>query len=334
MTRATELHRFSSLTGRRAGAAVLAAALSMTPGVFGQQPAAASGKASAQASNRSGSAPADARIVIGPGDLLGVTVYDEPELDQTIRVNDRGDADFMLLGTLHVAGLSTTQAIALVNRLLKERNFLLNPDVSILISEYQTQQASVLGEVKKPGTYDVLGARNLLDVISMAGGTTPLAARTVTIKRRSGLQETVKTDLTNDPDQLLASEVEIEPGDTIIVPRAGIVYVLGEVTRPGAFIMQDEGAMSLGQAIALASGFTHEAAESRARVIRKVPNGFEERTINIKRVFQGKDPDPGLTAEDIVYVPSSAIKSIIARAPTIAQSAASAAVYQGVMQVP
>jgi polysaccharide export outer membrane protein len=309
-----------------AAAAIAASA----PGMYAQQPA----PAPAGAPIPSSPVPNVAQIRIGPGDLIQVSVYDEPSLAQTIRVNDRGDADLQLLGTLHLAGLSTSEAAGLAERLLKQRDFLLDPHVSMLIAEYQTQEVSVLGEVKKPGAYQVLGARNLLDVISMAGGATPLAAATVTIKRRSGLKETVKTNLSNNPDELLASEVPIEPGDTIVVPRAGIVYVLGEVGRPGAFVMQDEGTMSLAQAIAFASGVSHEAAETKARVIRKVGTGFEEQAVNLKRVLEGKDQDPVLKADDIVYVPSSALRSIVARAPGIAQSAASAAVYQGLLAVP
>jgi polysaccharide export outer membrane protein len=275
-----------------------------------------------------------ARIRIGPGDLINVGVYDEPTLLQTIRVDDLGNADLLLIGRQHLAGLSTSEAGVLIQKLFKQDEFLLNPQVTLLISEYNTQGVSVLGEVKKPGNYPVLGDRNLLDVLSLAGGPTPLAANVVTIQRRSGSQETVKTALTNDPDQLLASRVAIQPGDTIVVPKAGVVYVLGEVGRPGAFVIQSDGAMSLAQAVAWAAGVNFDAAQARTRIIRKTHDGFEEQTVNLKRVLEGKDPDPGLKPEDIVYIPASAIKSILARASSVAQSAASAAVYSGVVAIP
>jgi polysaccharide export outer membrane protein len=188
--------------------------------------------------------------------------------------------------------------------------------------------------VKKPGNYPVLGDRNLLDVLAMAGGPTPLAANVVTIQRRSGAKETVRTALKNDPDQLLASRVPIEPGDTIVVPRAGVIYVLGEVNRPGAFVIQTDGAMSLVQAVAWAAGVDFIAAQTRTRIIRKTHDGLEEQVVDLKRVLEGKDPDPGLKPEDIVYVPSSLIKSLLVHTTSIAQSAASAAVYSGVTAIP
>lgn len=275
-----------------------------------------------------------ARIKIGPGDLLQVAVFDEPELAQTVRVNDKGDADLLLLGTLHLAGLPTSEAQTLAENLLKSRDFLLSPHVSIIIAEYQTQNVSVLGEVKRPGVYPLLGARDLPSLISLAGGTTPIASSSVTIKRRSGQQEIVKTALSNNPDEMFASALQLEPGDTVMIPKAGVVYVLGEVGRPGGFVMQDNGSMSLTQAVAFASGVTHAAADTKARIIRKRATGLEDNVVNLKRVLEGKDNDVKLESEDIVYVPSSAIKSILTRAPMIAQSAASAAVYQGVTALP
>ena len=279
--------------------------------------------------------PGDAaRIRIGPGDLINVAVYDEPTLLQTIRVDDLGNADLLLIGTQHLSGLSTSEAGSLIENLFKQGAFLLNPQVSLRISEYNTQSVSVLGEVRKPGNYPVLGDRNLLDVLAMAGGPTPLAGNVVTIQRRSGSQQTVKTALLNDPDQLLESRVAIEPGDTIVVPKAGVIYVLGEVNRPGAFIIQTDGAMSLAQAIAWASGVDFQAAQTRIRIIRKTHEGFEEQAVNLKRVLEGKDADPGLKPEDIVYVPSSLLKSLLVHTTSIAQSAASAAVYSGVTALP
>jgi polysaccharide biosynthesis/export protein len=275
-----------------------------------------------------------AQIRIGPGDLINVGVYDEPTLVQTIRVDDLGNAHLLLLGTQHLAGLSTSEAGALIQNLFKQGEFLLNPQVSLLISEYNTQGVSVLGEVKKPGNYPVLGDRNLLDVLAMAGGPTPLAANVVTIQRRSGSQETVKTALANDPDQLLSSRVAIQPGDTIVVPKAGVIYVLGEVNRPGAFVIQTDGAMSLAQAVAWAAGVDFQASQTKTRIIRKTHDGFEEQVVNLKRVLEGKDPDPVLKPEDIVYIPSSLIKSLLAHATSISQSAASAAVYQGIVAIP
>ena len=120
---------------------------------------------------------------IGPGDLIEVNVYDEADLQQTVRLNDLGDGTLSLIGSVHLAGLTTDQAEALIARKLKEGNYLLAPQVSVFIREYSTQGVSVLGEVKTPGVYGVAGGQSLLDVLAAAGGTTPLAGSEITIQR-------------------------------------------------------------------------------------------------------------------------------------------------------
>jgi polysaccharide export outer membrane protein len=274
------------------------------------------------------------RLRIGPGDLLQINVFDEPELTQSVRVSDNGDADLMLIGSIHLEGLTTSQAKANVEDCLRKVDFMLHPSVSITIQEYGTQGVSVLGEVKNPGVYRVLGSRNLLDLISQAGGTTPIAAGEAVIKRRSGKQEKVKTSLSNNPDQLLMSEVAIEPGDTVVIPRAGIIYVLGEVNRPGAFVMQYNGKVTLLQAIAFASGAKRTSSESKTRLIHQTPVGFQEVQVNVKRMLEGKDPDIPLQPQDIIYIPTSVPKSFLVTAPQLAQSAASAAVFMGIQSIP
>ena len=270
-----------------------------------------------------------ARIRIGPGDLLEVSVFDVPELAQLVRVNDSGIANLTLLGSLHLDGLTTGEAQELIEYRLRRGEFLLDPHVSLIIREYATQGVSVLGEVTKPGVYQVLGTRNLLDIISEAGGTTRFAAQQATVKRRAS-QETLTASLSNDPAELLASELELQPGDTVIIPKAGIVYVLGDVARPGGYVMQNSGRISLLEAVALAQGPIRTAAKKHTRLIRKQASGVQETVLDLKRVLEGRAPDPELQPEDIVYVPPSTPKSLIMRSNVVVQSATSAAVYHAV----
>jgi polysaccharide export outer membrane protein len=268
------------------------------------------------------------RIRIGPGDLLTINVFDVPELNQVIRISEKGDGVLILLGPVHLGSMTTEEAQTLIENRLLKGHYVLDPHVSILIQEYGTQGVSVLGEVKNPGTYPVLGARTLLDVIARAGGTTPLAARQATIKRRTGEHEILQASLANDPGELLAGNVLLQPGDTVFVPKAGIVYVLGNVGRPGGFVMQNDGRITLLQAIALALGVNRTAAQSRIRILHKTSSGFDEASINLKRIVQGKAPDLALKPEDIVYVPSSTAKSVMLSVTTWAQTAAnSASIY-------
>lgn len=277
------------------------------------------------------SAQTDAPWVrIGPGDLVQMSVFDVPELAQTVRIDDKGNGVINLLGALHFAGMTPAEAQTLVANELRNRNLIVDPHVTLLIQEYGTQGVSVVGEVKKPAVYPVLGSRNLLDVIAAAGGLTPLAAHQATIHHRGEDKKPVTASLSNDPSQLLATNVELRPGDTVIIPRAGIVYVIGDVGRAGGFTMQNSGKITLLQAIALAAGVNRTAATSKTRIIRKTTTGFEEAQVDLKHLLQGKAADVALQPEDIVYIPPSSTKSILMRAPGIAQTAASAAVYSAV----
>jgi polysaccharide export outer membrane protein len=266
-------------------------------------------------------------VRLGPGDLLEVRVFDTPELTQTIRVNDLGDASFSLIGHLHVGDLTPDEARDGIAHKLVDGHFLVNPQVSVLIQEYGTQGVSVLGEVQKPGVYSVLGNRTLLDVISQAGGTTMYAGSSVTVKRNSdGTLLTIP--LTRNATNTLASDVRLQPGDKVIIPRASLVYVLGDVGRPGGFLMQNGGRMTVLQAMALAGGQTRTASMDNARLIHKTDSGYTDAHIRLKKIMNGHEPDTELQAEDILYVPNSAAKSLIYRtAPGIVQSASSAAVY-------
>lgn len=270
-----------------------------------------------------------ARIRIGPGDLLHLAVFDVPELTQVVRVSDTGDAALMLLGSLHLDGLTAAEAQALLEDRLQKGNFILDPHVSLIIREYGTQGVSVLGEVRKPGVYQVLGTRNLLDIISEAGGTTPFAAQEATVKRRAS-PEKFTASLSNDPVQLLAHDVELRPGDTVIIPKAGIVYVLGDVGRPGGYVMQNNGRISLLQAVAMAQGVNRTAARKHTRLLRKTASGIDETILNLKQVLEGGAADPQLQPEDIVYIPPSTAKSLVMRTPALMEAATSAAVYQAV----
>lgn len=274
-----------------------------------------------------GSPAHDALIRIGPGDLLQITVFDIPELTQTLRVSDRGDVSPQLAGTLHLAGLTPPEAQALIETTLKERNLVRDPHVTVLITEYVTQGVSVVGQVQKPGVYPALGRRTLLDIVSEAGGITPSAAHEATIQRHNG-GAVLRASLDDDPGELLAANVEIQPGDTVIVPKAGIIYVLGDVGRPGGFAIQNNGSVTLLQALALAGGINRTAAYGKARIVRKSSSGFSAIAIDFKRIAAGKQFDMVLQPNDVVYIPPSALKSALQRTPEILQAAASStAIY-------
>ena len=265
-------------------------------------------------------------LVIGPGDLVSVHVFREPDLDGRLRVKDAGTIALPLVGSVAVAGLAPADAAARIAERYSTGGFLNHPQVSVLIEESATQQVAVLGEVAHPGTVPLASPRSLLDVLAQAGGLLKTADRHVTIRRPSGAPVTVLVP--NDAAADLASaRILVSPGDTVIVPRAGIVYVLGDVGRPGGYLMQDDAQLSLLQALALASGATRTASENSARLIRKHNGVTTEQTLHLKAMEHGKQPDLALQNDDIVYIPFSFTKNLALGASSIAASASSAIVY-------
>ncbi len=265
-------------------------------------------------------------LLIGPGDLLSVHVFRESDLDARIRVKDAGTINLPLIGQVAVAGMPPADAAAAIAKLYLDDHFLNRPQVSVFIEESATEQASVLGEVARPGPVPLTTPRTLVDVLAAAGGLTKTADRHVTIQHRGAPPTTVLVP--NDADaQAGLDTVLVAPGDTVLAPRAGIVYVLGDVARPGGFLMQDESTLSLLQALALASGTTKTAAENQARLLRKRHGTVTELPLRLKDIEQGKLPDVALKNDDVVYVPFSLSKNIALGAGSIAASASSAVIY-------
>ena len=268
-----------------------------------------------------------ARLLIGPGDLLTITVFGVPELQQTVRVSETGDAVLSLIGNRHLAGMTVADAAVALEDEYRNRKMLVDPHVTILVTEYATEGVSVLGEVAKPGVYSLLGPHSLLDIISAAGGLTQFAGSSVSIRRRGGDEQAVQLDA-NDPRKSLAQDVELQPADTVVVSRAAIAYVVGDVGKPGGFPMQNNGRLTVLQAVALASGVNKTAALSHSKIIRKSPSGYQEIDIHLAQLLQGKSPDRELEPEDIVFVPNSKVKSAVAGGYSAAvQAATSAVIY-------
>ena len=247
---------------------------------------------------------------ISAGDLLNVSVFDTPELSSKIRVDHDGNITLPVGGELQVKDLTAEEAAAAVQKRLLDKDIIKDPHVSVFILEYATQGVTVLGEVKTPGVYPVLGARSLFDFISAAGGLTPTAANTAAIMHRGqpGKQDVVR--LSNDPAKAAAANLPIEPGDTILVPRAGIVYVVGDVGKPGGFLIDNNERLSVLQAVALAAGTNRTAALNNSKLIRKSVTGREEIPLPLKKILQNKSADMTLNDGDILFVPSSTAKSI------------------------
>jgi polysaccharide biosynthesis/export protein len=268
-------------------------------------------------------------LLIGPGDTLHVQVLDTPELEQHPRVTDSGEIPLIGIGNLKVAGLTPGAAADKIRQRLISTHYMNHPQVTVTVEQYATQTVSVLGQVKNPGAYTISTPRSILSVVALAGGLTDSANFNITIQRRNGSQSPVDYNLSNDAHDAIANQVQVYPGDTVIVPKAGIAYVLGDVNRPGGFVMQNNHSqLTLVQAVALAGGTPPSAVPSHAKLIRRTPQGgYQEIPINFSAMQKGKKPDMLLQPDDVVYMPFSYLRNIATTSAGIVASAAGAAIY-------
>jgi polysaccharide export outer membrane protein len=209
--------------------------------------------------------------------------------------------------------MTAEDAQAAIEKKYKDAEVLKSPQVLVFIVEYASQGVSVLGEVLKPGVYPLLTSRRLLDLISQAGGLTPAAGRMVTITHRDHPLEPRTIALSRDPRQNTTTNTDIIPGDTIVVARAGVVYVVGAVGKPGGFTMDANEGLTLLQVIALAEGPKADAAMDKSRLIRQTPTGRYEIPVSLHKILASKNADIALQSDDILFVPSSALKSATRR---------------------
>ncbi len=268
-------------------------------------------------------------LVIGPGDTIHIQVLDTPELEQHPRVTDAGEVPLIGVGNLSVVGLTPSGAASKIRERLISMHYMNHPDVTVTIEQYATQVVSVLGEVKTPGAYSISTPRSILSVVALAGGLTNVADYRITIQRRDPSQPPISYTLSNNARTAIADEVQVFPGDTVIVPKAGIAYVLGDVTRPGGFVMQNlHSQLTVLQAVALAGGTPPSAVPSHARLIRKLPDGgYQETAVNFSAMQKGKQPDIIMQPDDVLYMPFSYLRNIAANSSGIVASAGSAAIY-------
>ena len=285
---------------------------------------------------------------IGPDDLLNISVFEAPEMNSAVRVSASGEISLQLLGAVHAAGLTPKELESVLQALLR-RTYMKDPHVGVFVQELQSHPVSVVGAVKMPGVFQIRGTKTVIEILSMAQGLADDAGDTVLIMRgaeytQSGnpngslpmahekageIEEIDLKKLLDSADSAL--NVPVRPGDIVKVPRAGIVYVVGEVQKPGGFVLQNNENISVLQALALAEGPTHTSAVSRTRIIRTDPASGKrtEISMNLGKIFSGKAPDTFLQPKDIVFVPNSAAKSIFYRGSVAAvQTAAGVAIYK------
>jgi polysaccharide biosynthesis/export protein len=257
------------------------------------------------------------------GDLIQISVYNVPELNTKSRISATGDVYLPLVNYVHIAGMIAEEAEAAIQKHLSDGGFVKNPHVSVFVEESASRGASIMGEVTRPGIYPVMGQRRLFDLISAAGGLTEKAGRSVTVTHRDQVDQRATVALSRNMADHPESNIPVLPGDTIIVRKADVVYVVGDVGRPSGFLM-DSGRLTVLQAIALAGGTGRTAKIGGARIIRKGPEGMTETPLHLKQILEAKAPDLPMQADDILFVPTSAGKAMAGRTLEAAIQAATA----------
>ncbi|MFZ2800230.1 MAG: polysaccharide biosynthesis/export family protein [Syntrophorhabdus sp.] len=250
--------------------------------------------------------------VIGPEDEISITVWDHPDLTRKIRVNLEGKISFPLIGEVPVGGLTTIEIEKKIGELLN-KDYIINPQVSVVIESYKSSKVSIMGEVKMPGPYALTRRMNVVEALSMAGGLLSEADHEIMIVRpkksdqagRALLPEEVEDSeiiriqirdmLQREGDmEEKARNIEVRNGDTIFVPKARMFYVTGEVMKPGQYAYQR--GMSLLHAISTAGGFTEKARRSKVKVVRQSQGKKVELSLTLDKPIE-----PG----DTVIVPES-----------------------------
>lgn len=269
-------------------------------------------------------------LLIGPGDQLHVQIADTPEMDQHPRVTDAGEVPIEGAGNVNVSGLTPAAAAKVIQDQLIASRYMRHPAVMVTIEQYATQTVSVLGEVRAPGAYPITTQRSILDVLALAGGLNASADRNILIQRRSNPEDCVHYNFSNNVDAAVSQRIMVRPGDTIVVPKAGIVYVLGDVNRPGGYLMtNNESKMTLLEALALAGGVSKTAKQNHARLIRKEGGAsYLDRQLSISDLQEGKSPDIAMQPGDVLYIPFSFGRNLaVFGAGSIAAAVTSAGIY-------
>ncbi len=284
------------------------------------------GEATAPATDSTASSPrllANSNVKLGIGDLVEISVFGVPDLLTKTRISGSGDVYLPLINYVHVAGLTTDEAQVLMEKRLEDGGFVRGPHVSIFVNESASQAITVLGEVARPGPYPAIGDRRLFDIISAAGGLTDKAGHNVTIEHRGDPDQRVELQISSNLADDTKDNVEIYPGDMIIVSRAGIIYVVGDVNHPSGFLIEDQ-TLSVLKALALAGGSTRTSALGKTRILRQTPTGVQEIPVDLKKVLYAKAPDLPLVKGDILFIPGSASKAAAYRTADAAMSLSTA----------
>jgi polysaccharide biosynthesis/export protein len=270
---------------------------------------------------------------LGPGDQILIWALGAEEIsDRPVRIDANGDLDLPLIGRVHAGGATVDALRQEITRRLK--NHVKEPRVAVNVSEFRSQPISVMGAVNHPGVYQLQGRKTLAEALSVAEGPRTDAGNWVYI-RRSALDTPLEGGERSADGDALTSRVSLKsvmvgtgsklylaPNDVITVPRSAVVYVIGEVHKPGGFVIGERESISILESISMAEGIGRTSSPEKARLLRR--NGSGARTeiaVDVRRILQAKQEDLAMQPEDILFIPNSRIKSGMSKALETAATA-------------
>jgi polysaccharide export outer membrane protein len=315
--------------GRRLGAEILVTILLATPLVCVGQAATAPPSPTVASSTTRASAGTTGLTdePIYPGELVNVDVFGAPDLSTSTRVSQGGDIAVPYLGVIHIAGLTSATASDLITKGLKESDQMRDPRVMVTVDS-TTTGITILGEVRSPGVFSPPGKRLLSDMLAMAGGLTSSAGRVLEISSEAAPEQ--KTLIAWDPTLHNTASLDrfVYPGQRILVKPCGLIYVGGNVTRPGAYPICGSQQIKVSQAIALAGGLLPATYQSHTILVRPQPDGSRiVLHLDLAKVLRSQKADPVVQDDDIIFAPPSGLKLALLRMPDYAATLASELLY-------
>jgi polysaccharide export outer membrane protein len=286
-----------------------------------------------------------ADYVLGPEDQIVIHAFQVPEIPATpVQIGGDGYINLPLAGRVKASGLT----VSALEQELATRfgTYVQDPQVTVLIADYRSQPVSVVGAVTSPGVVQLRGRKNLVEVIALAGGLRADAGNNATITRELSKGRVPLPDAADDPtgkysvahlklhDVMEAKSptynIPIEADDLIMIPKAPLLYVVGEVQKPGAYVLGERDSVTVLQAVALAGGLTTLASPKRAKILHQdeVTNSRTELPTNVSKILSGQAPDAALHRDDILFVPNSSAKSAGVKALQTAINMAGVAVWK------
>lgn len=321
--------------------------LSGSAAVFGQFAGPALGASSTVAGASASASIRYDDVKIVPGDIIAIETYGAPELSTIaptaannpgssvssmvpgMKVGAQGEIVLPYLGVVKVAGMTPPQVAVYLEKRLSDGGFLVDPQISVELVDSPTRVITVVGEVVKPQPVPAFAQLRLLDVISACGGFTPLASHTITV-RRPGETESTTVILPTDPQKTDAANIPLLAGDTVVVPKVGNVFVVGEVKQPMAIPLSGNAPITVLRAISMSGGLLPGAALSKVTIVRATPDHQHiQITLDVAKVMKGKQRDVALMSDDLLLVPRNGFKSGMANSGTaLVGGATSGLVYR------